>query len=145
MISFKDWINQKYIDYLQSHGEHRTITEFAEYIGVSQGTMSAWMNGTRTPGRQKTIDLMISVFGPEVYAVIGKETTRYDYKPLSEAPSWLRESFSAAISEANQQYRAAAEAGTPLSESEALAIIRESMAKYGFSDNSNTPSNPAAE
>lgn len=145
MMSFKDWINQKYIDYLQTHGEHRTITEFAEWVGVAQVTMSHWMNGNREPGRQKSIDILVSRFGPDVYSVIGKETTRYDYKPLSEAPDWLRESFSAAISEANQQYRAAAEAGRSLSESEARAIINESMAKYGFSDNANLPSNPPAE
>ena len=137
-MNYKDWINQKYIAYLQQHGEHRTISEFAEFVGVHKSTMSAWMNGTRFPSHQKTIERLAARFGPEVYQVVGKQSTQTGYKPLSEAPSWIRERYAAATSEANQRFRKIAEEEErePTAE-EAAQIFREVFAKYGIFESEN--------
>ena len=137
-MNFQDWINQKYIDYLQTQGERRTVEEFASWIGVGKSTMSQWMNGIGTPGRQKSIDLLVSRFGEETYQVIGKQKIKMNYSPISEAPADVRKRITAALSHANQQYRAAAEQGTDLSDEQAEHILREAMSKYGFFEN-DTP------
>ena len=131
-MEFKDWINQKYFEYLQQYGVRSTITEFAAHIGTTQTTLSSWMNGTRIPGRQKSIDLLVSKFGPEVYEIIGKDKPVFGYEPMSEAPPEVRKRLTAALSEANQQYRLSAERGKQLSDAEAERILHASLYKYGF-------------
>jgi transcriptional regulator with XRE-family HTH domain len=142
MMNFKDWITRKLIEYEVELGHRVTITQYAEHIGVAQSVLSQWMNGDRKPGSQKNIEKLVAVFGPEVYEVIGKETVS-NYDPISEAPPEIKSRFSAALAEANQKYRDAAEEGLELSESEAELILVEAMAKYGFSDISTSPDHPA--
>ena len=141
-MNFKAWINQKYIDYLQQQGEHRSVTEFAHWVGTSQSTMNAWINGYRVPNRQKTVELLIKKFGIEAQEILGTFEPRSDYRVLSEAPSDVRKRLTAAISDANQQYRAAADRGLDLSDEQAEHILREAMSKYGFFSNETGISNP---
>jgi len=142
-MEFKEWITSKFLDYERQIGQRATITQFADHIGVAQSVLSQWMNGTRSPGNKKSIEKLAAVFGPEVYEVVGKSSTVFNYDPISEAPPEIKSKFSAALAAANQRYREAAEAGTKLSESEAAQILVESMAKYGFSNRSTSTDQPS--
>ena len=139
MMNFKDWINKKYRDYLEMHGEYRSITDFAEWVGTTQQTMSSWMNGSRVPNRQNSIEKLISRYGLEVEDILGHQTPRIDYSPMSEAPEDVRRRFTAAISDANQRYRKAGERGEELSDEQADRVLMESLAKYGFNSNATIP------
>ena len=48
-MDFSGWITKKYIEWQAEHGARKTINDFAEYIGVSQQTISVWMNGKGKP------------------------------------------------------------------------------------------------
>lgn len=67
---FKDWINRKYIEWMAEQGEVKTLTEFSEYIGENQPTVSHWINGKRVPGEKQLLRLA-KFFGPEVLRVTG--------------------------------------------------------------------------
>ncbi len=70
---FSEWITKKYIDWRgNSIGNDRSISKFAEMLGIRQNVVSAWMqkNG-KTPTSQKNINALISHFGIEVYDVLG--------------------------------------------------------------------------
>jgi predicted transcriptional regulator len=62
------WINRKYVEW---RGDSRaTVSEFAAFLGVSQATVSAWINGTRgVPTSQKIIAAVGKKF-PEVYDIV---------------------------------------------------------------------------
>jgi len=62
------WVNKKYV---QWRGDGRaTVSEFAAFLGVSQATVSAWINGTRgVPTSQKIIAAVGKRF-PEVYDIV---------------------------------------------------------------------------
>ena len=68
-MDFSGWITQKYIEWQAEHGARKTINDFAEYIGVSQQTISVWMNGKGTPSG-KNLGKISSRLGYEVYDVM---------------------------------------------------------------------------
>jgi transcriptional regulator with XRE-family HTH domain len=68
-MEFKDWIAQKYREW--SRGK-KSETQFAIYLGVSQATMNAWINGSRgLPKSAKIIRSLADKLGPEIYEIIG--------------------------------------------------------------------------
>ena len=143
LMDFQEWFHHRFMEYERQSGFRKTVKEFAEYIGLPQPTISSYLTGINKPGSQKNLEKLAAVFGPEVYEVVGKSSTVFHYDPISEAPPEIKSKFSAAMAAANQKFRAAAEAGVVLSESEAEQILVESMAKYGFSDRSISPDHPA--
>lgn len=70
-MEFSEWITNKYVEWRgDAIGRNRSVSEFAEYIGVKQQAMSSWMNGI-TPKRHETITRLAAQLGPEVYDVLG--------------------------------------------------------------------------
>ncbi len=59
-------------------GGRRTVTEFAEHLGVSRDTLNKWMNGTRTP-TGKHVDMLVSKLGPEIYDVLDLRRPSFDF------------------------------------------------------------------
>lgn len=47
-----------------------TLDDFAKYLGVSQPTVSSWLNGKRRP-TGKNIDTIADLLGPEIYDLLG--------------------------------------------------------------------------
>jgi transcriptional regulator with XRE-family HTH domain len=72
-MNFHEWLNKKYVDWRgNAVGQERSITEFANMIGVSQSLMTQWMQqGGKKPRTQATINKLVSAFGVEVYEVLG--------------------------------------------------------------------------
>lgn len=72
-MEFSDWLTRKYVSWRgEATGHDRSISEFAEWVGVSQPLMSAWMKQKgKTPRSPKTINKLVEKFGGEVYDVLG--------------------------------------------------------------------------
>ncbi|TAK12362.1 MAG: XRE family transcriptional regulator [Anaerolineae bacterium] len=66
--SFREWINAKYIEWMMSMGKKRPLYAFAEFLGVTQATLSLWMSGRREPNHDHTFRLA-KLFGPEIFVI----------------------------------------------------------------------------
>lgn len=73
MDNFHAWIKAKYFEYQKSEDRVVSVSEFAVYIGVKQGSMSKWILGQSKPRDQKTIQPLVEKYGDEVYGVLGIE------------------------------------------------------------------------
>lgn len=72
------WITGRFLDWQKKMGGRRTVTEFAEHLGVSRDTLNKWMNGTRTPAG-KHIDMLASKLGSEIYDVLDLRRPVFDF------------------------------------------------------------------
>jgi len=74
-MAFSDWITDKYVAWRgDAVGRDRTVTEFADWVGVSQSVMAYWMRPDgKLPRSTKSINALVSKYGPEVYEVLGLE------------------------------------------------------------------------
>ena len=70
---FNEWITQKYIQWRgNAFGREKTISDFAEYIGVSQSLMSRWMKpGGNVPSSQDAISKLFDKYKIEIYDILG--------------------------------------------------------------------------
>ena len=67
-VEWSKWVSQKYVEWRGS--SRATVSEFASFLGVSQATVSAWINGTRgVPTSKKVIEAVGEKF-PDVYEII---------------------------------------------------------------------------
>lgn len=67
-MNFPEYIEIKFLEWQKNMGKRKNVEDFAAYIGVSQATLSQWMNGKRTPGGEN-IRLLAEIFGNEVYDI----------------------------------------------------------------------------
>lgn len=96
LVEFHNWITRKYVEWRGSAiGHERSISEFAEYIGVSQQLMSGWMKpGGMVPRSQKSINKLVAVYGAaEVYEALGLDAPKSQDEELRQIPPELREQF----------------------------------------------------
>lgn len=72
-MEFSDWITKKYTAWRgNAFGHDRSVTGFAEWVGVSQPLMSHWMKkGGKIPSSKDSINKLVEKFGLEVYEVLG--------------------------------------------------------------------------
>lgn len=70
-MTFHDWFERKYHEW---RGDTRkSMSQFAAYLGVSQATVSAWLNGTRRqPNTPKMAATLAAKLGPEIYDLLGR-------------------------------------------------------------------------
>jgi DNA-binding transcriptional regulator YiaG len=48
-MPFPELLEQKFLEWQMEKGERKTLYEFANYLGVSHGTISFWINGVKKP------------------------------------------------------------------------------------------------
>jgi hypothetical protein len=121
-MEFKDWINKKFVEW---RGETRLgITDYSNYIGVSQQTMSSWMNGV-IPKAPHNVLKLAEKYGDEIYdfGIPRSET------PLSAFPPGIRRRLRDAQKEIETTLRERNLTGDS-PDAERLAI--EIMEKHGF-------------
>jgi transcriptional regulator with XRE-family HTH domain len=138
MSKFSDWMTKKYIEW---RGDtRRTVTDFADYVGVSQQTLSQWLNKDDVVPQAKNVTVLADRFGPEIYEVLGLPVPLY-IQEIRAIPQAIRERILAAASEiSNAIYGSAIDPESP----EALVIATTVMAKYGFKTIDTTQSPPDA-
>lgn len=55
---FADFLNKKFMEYMNRKGRRADITEFSKWIGVAQPSMSQWM---RAVGRQPNLENLVKM------------------------------------------------------------------------------------
>ena len=71
-VKFGEWITKKYIQWRgDAVGHERTITDFAQELGVSQPLLSQWMAGDKIPRSRNSISQLVKMFGNEAYIALG--------------------------------------------------------------------------
>jgi len=129
MKEFSDWLTKYYLKWQEELGERKTITEFAEYLDVSQQAVSNWMNGKYKPKGAKNIRSLASKLGLEVYDVLGMDRPEELDQPWNQLPPELRGRLRTALREINATYRARE---VSPEDDEALTIAEEILDRYGF-------------
>lgn len=76
-MDFRQWLEMKYLDWQRRQGGRKTVLQFAEYLDVSQQTLSNWLNETRKP-QGDNVRKLADKFGLEVYDVLGLERPNAD-------------------------------------------------------------------
>lgn len=69
-MSFKQFLEFKFLEWQQKEGGRKTVAEFAQYIGVSQTTISGWWNQSHSP-EGKNLQKLALKLGLEVYDTLG--------------------------------------------------------------------------
>lgn len=64
------WLTKKFLEWQTQSGEKKTVTEFADFLGVSRDTLNKWFNGQRRP-RGTNVDVLAAKLGPEIYDILG--------------------------------------------------------------------------
>lgn len=79
--SWRQFTNKKFLEWQNQMGARKTITAFANYIGIPQPTVSLWLNGSRLPKSNEEIEKISSIWGLDVYDALQVERPdEYLYK-----------------------------------------------------------------
>ncbi len=105
MRDFKDWINKKFIEWEHASGRRRTLSDFANYLGVSRPIVSMWMNGARTPSRDN-VHVLAKIFGAEIYDILGIQRPDPDLEAIKDMWDALTVGQRRAIREQAERYAA---------------------------------------
>ena len=84
-MEFSDWITQKFLAWRGDKiGKGSSVVEFVKLFGTTQSLMSQWMKkGGKTPQSAKYINALYSVYGEEVYKLIGLARPILEFTPDS--------------------------------------------------------------
>lgn len=79
-MDFSEWITKKYVEWRgPAIGRERTITEYAEWLGITQQTVSSWMQPDgKVATSKKSIQKLAEKYGDEVYFALGILPNDYD-------------------------------------------------------------------
>lgn len=123
-VEFTKWINEKFIEW---RGNSRFgVTDFANYVGVSQPLMSRWLNGRskRMPDSESIAKLADKF--PDVYEAVGLPAPKPKFVYL---PRELRRNLERAQEETEHILR---ERNLTGEDPEAEKIAIEIFEKHGF-------------
>jgi len=128
-MEFKEWITKEYIKWRgDSVGNDRSITEFAEHIGVSQPLLNNWMAGKKKPGRKSLLRVEKQL--PGVYAALGMPG------PVVSVSEWLAEQSpderKAFVIAWNEALDAMSAANTTIDAPMGLDLASRVLEKYGL-------------
>lgn len=69
-MSVEDWLSRKFLEWEREQGSRKTAVEFAEYLGVSQPSLSSWMSGRYAP-KGKNLSRLAEKLGYDIYDALG--------------------------------------------------------------------------
>lgn len=122
--TFKEWFWDCY--YSWRGNRQGSMAAFARYLGISQQSVSDWLNGKTTPSSSEHITKIAVVF-PDIYAVLDIPDPRTVLPP--RVPHGLVARFNAADAEVERRLRERHLDGT---EPEAQKIMRDTYVEFGF-------------
>ena len=64
-----EWLNHHFIEWITSTGERHTVTEYAEYLGVSRSLLSRYLSGKILPS-ESNVYRIADVLGNEIYDIM---------------------------------------------------------------------------
>jgi len=99
-MEFWEWITQKYIQWRgDAVGRERSISQFAQEIGVKQPTLSTWMQKSGRVPDGESIRKLADYFGPEIFEILGITSGAWGTAYL---PADLRRRLERAVHETSQ-------------------------------------------
>ena len=69
-MKFAQYLEIKFLEWQRQQGGRKTVKQFAEFVGVSQSSISMWWHGERVP-EGENIRKIADKLGLEVYDVLG--------------------------------------------------------------------------
>lgn len=70
-MSLARWLEEKYVNWMNTDKRFRSQREFAEYIGIDPVKLNQYLNGRRKSPDLETIDIIAKSLGPEIYDILG--------------------------------------------------------------------------
>lgn len=103
-MDFRQYLEGKFLEWQQQQGGRRTVSEFAEHIGVTQAAISSWWNNNRIP-QSDSIRKLADKLGLEVYDVLGLERPDADLYFIQQNWEYLDTETRHAIRLQAEKYR----------------------------------------
>jgi transcriptional regulator with XRE-family HTH domain len=126
LVVISKWIMKKFLEYKSIQERDVTQAEFAEYLGVSESTVSQWINKVQPPDKHSA-DLVALKLGPEIYDLLG--LARPNTIPLDQLPHAVRDRLTTAVYEVNSELESR---GLSNASPEAEDITIKIFEKHGF-------------
>lgn len=105
MPTCKDWLVERFSQWEKDQGRKQSYYAFARYLGVSQTSLSQWIEGAAVPAGDD-LRVLAELLGPEVYDTLSLPRPNPQFERLLSGfptlPSGLRERLSTAIWESSQ-------------------------------------------
>ena len=95
--SIQEFVNRKYIEFVNRKGRMASASEFARWLGVTNTNLSQWMSGNRKP-TGVNVHRLAAKLGPVVYDLVGEP------RRMPDDPGFQQ--VAAAYFEADDQARA---------------------------------------
>ena len=93
MKTTSEWLTEKFLDWQKESGQRRSVVDFAEYLNVSQQSLSDWMNGKYNPRGKSSINKIYLKLGPEIFDVLGMDRPVYAVPQIEEKITSLAEAI----------------------------------------------------
>jgi transcriptional regulator with XRE-family HTH domain len=131
---FSKWMEKKYLEWQLENGK-ASISEFAEFLKLSQSYISQIMNGTRaTIGLKTAVKIANKLNDESIYKILGYEMPEPQVDLFDSLPAALRSDLRSALLEIRQTFK---EREITSSSEEAEQLAESILKKYGFKSNSN--------
>jgi len=72
MSQFSEWLIQVFLAWEREEGKRKTVTAFAQHLGVPQSSLSSWMSGAYSPSKE-AVRQIAAVLGPKAFDAAGLE------------------------------------------------------------------------
>ena len=79
-----EWLEQKYLEWMQAEGGFRKQYEFAEYLGIDKVLLNQYINGRRRP-EPEFARTIADKLGPEVYILLDMPNPDPRIKRINQA------------------------------------------------------------
>lgn len=70
-MKFRQYLEQRFLEWQKQQGGRKTVKQFAEYVGVSQSSISMWWGDNERVPEGENVRKIAEKLGLEVYDVLG--------------------------------------------------------------------------
>ncbi len=87
-MTFRQFLELKFLEWQQKSGGRKTVEEFAKYLGIGRTAVSNWWSSDRTPQGENVQKIALKL-GMEVYDVLGLERPDEDLYAIQQNWDYL--------------------------------------------------------
>ena len=128
-------MEKKYLEWQLENGI-ASISEFAEYLNMSQSYVSQIMNSTRTTiGLKTAVKIANKLNDDSIYEILGYEMPETQEDLIDSLPAALKSDLRSALLEIRETFK---DREITSSSEEAEALAESILKKHGFKTNSNS-------
>jgi len=71
IMKLSDFLQDQFLKWMSRQGRVKSQNDFAQWLGVTSGSLSQWMNDMRTPTGDN-VHQLADKLGPEIYDILGE-------------------------------------------------------------------------